>query len=86
MEAVMTIDATNNQQTASTPETRKPVVDEQTNNVQNELRDQMLKEATTGPSSQNKVMMQLLMSVQPQEQIQKTAQDQLSKGYLDVKV
>lgn len=68
------------------PETRQPVVDNQTNNVQNEVRNQMMKEATAGPNSQNKVMMQLLMSVQPQQQIQRTAQDQISKGYLDVKV
>jgi hypothetical protein len=82
----MTIDQMNNQQTASTPESRRPAVDEQTNNVQNELRNQMFRESTSGPSSQNKVMMQLLMSVQPQEQIQRTAQNQISKGYLDVKV
>lgn len=86
MEAVMTIDQTNNQQTVSAPESRRPAVDEQTSNVQNELRNQMYRESTSGPSSQNKVMMQLLMSVQPQQQIQRTAQDQISKGYLDVKV
>jgi hypothetical protein len=55
-------------------------------NVQQSINEQMLREATNGNSSPNKAMMQLLMSVQPQKQIQNTARNQISKGYLDVKV
>jgi|YNPMSStandDraft_2_1061718.scaffolds.fasta_scaffold09531_2 hypothetical protein len=56
------------------------------NNVQMELQKQMLKEATTGASSIQNQMLQLLASAQPVQNVQQTAQKQLEKGYLDIKV
>ena len=84
----MTIDRFNAEIPASfrVQENEKAQPEKQQPDVQTTINDQMLKESTNGNSSPNKAMMQLLMSVQPKEQINRTAQDQLSKGYLDVKV
>lgn len=65
----------------------EPVVPEKPqNNVQMELQKQMLKEATMGASSIQNQMLQLLASAQPVQNVQQTAQKQLEKGYLDIKV
>jgi hypothetical protein len=58
----------------------------QQNSVQNNLQKDVLKEATNGSSSAPKQMLQLLAATQPLAQIQSTAQNQLSKGYLDIKI
>lgn len=66
---------------------QEPVVPEKPqNNVQMELQKQMLKEATMGASSIQNQMLQLLASAQPVQNVQQTAQKQLEKGYLDIKV
>lgn len=84
----MTIDRFNTEIPASfrAQEKEKVQPEKKQPDVQTTINDQMLKESTNGNSSPNKAMMQLLMSVQPKEQINRTAQNQLSKGFLDVKV
>jgi hypothetical protein len=52
--------------------------------VQNEIKKEVLKQTIEGDTQ--KELLQLLSAVQPQQQIQKTAQDQIEKGYLDIKV
>jgi len=55
--------------------------------VQNELQREAFREAVgTGDLSIQKQLMQLLMSAQPIIQVQQTAQNQISKGFLDIKV
>ncbi len=57
------------------------------NNVQMELQKQMLKEATMGATSiQNQMLQMLVSSQQTTQNPQQTAQKQLEKGYLDIKV
>ena len=58
----------------------------QQNSVQSNLQKDVLKEAVNGNSSAPKQMLQLLAATQPLAQIQSTAQNQLSKGYLDIKI
>jgi hypothetical protein len=55
--------------------------------VQNELQREVFREAIgIGDLSIQKQLMQLLMSAQPILQVQQTAQNQISKGFLDIKV
>ncbi|MFP4527411.1 MAG: hypothetical protein ACLFQX_02600 [Candidatus Kapaibacterium sp.] len=75
----MTIDSVQKQEPASS---EKPPI-----TVQNEIRKEMLRDAAgTGAGSTQRQLLQLLASAQPQQQIQQTAQSQIEKGYLDVKV
>jgi hypothetical protein len=55
-------------------------------NTQQALQQEVLQETTTGAQSPQKQMMALLASVQPEKQVQQTAQDQLQKGFLDVRI
>ncbi|MCO5252413.1 MAG: hypothetical protein M9949_13480 [Candidatus Kapabacteria bacterium] len=55
--------------------------------VQNELQREVLREAVgIGDLSIQKQLMQLLMSAQPIIQVQQIAQNQIAKGFLDIKV
>lgn len=56
--------------------------------VQNEIQKEISQEAATGGGAQTtqKQILAVLAASVPQNQIQKTAQDQLEKGYLDIKV
>ena len=73
----MTIDKVQEQE-ASTPE--KPPV-----TVQNEIQKDVVEQTTDGENTQ-KNLLALLAAVQPKQQIDKTAQDQLEKGHIDIKV
>lgn len=53
--------------------------------VQNELQKDIFKQTIDAGSTQNQIL-QLLASTQPVLQIQQIAQNQIAKGYLDVKV
>lgn len=53
--------------------------------VQNELQKDIFKQTVDAGSTQNQIL-QLLASTQPVLQIQQVAQNQIAKGYLDVKV
>lgn len=59
---------------------------ERVESVQMELQKNVLQEQISGENSKNNLMLTLLASQHPVQQIQKTAQDQLEKGYLDVRV
>lgn len=68
---------------------QEPMIDEKPQmSVQNGIQKEMLKETTTGTgaNSVQKQTAQLLATSQPLAQIQQTAQSQISKGYLDIKV
>lgn len=68
---------------------QEPMIDEKPQmSVQNGIQKDMLKETTTGvgANSVQKQTAQLLATSQPLAQIQQTAQSQISKGYLDIKV
>lgn len=54
--------------------------------VQNGIQKEMLKDTLSGTSSTQNQMLQMLASAQPVQSIQATAQRQLEKGYLDIKV
>lgn len=64
------------------PEPRK----DQAQNAQQGLAEEMLRQQTVGTSSRNNQLLQLLASVQPQQTIEKTAQNQIEQGYLDIRV
>jgi hypothetical protein len=53
--------------------------------VQMEIQRDMLKQ-TMGAEDSQKQLLQLLANAQPQQAIQKTAQEQISKGHLDITV
>lgn len=53
--------------------------------VQNELQKDIFKQTVDAGSTQNQIL-QLLASTQPVLQIQQVAQNQIAKGFLDVKV
>lgn len=57
-----------------------------TENTQQQIQTQVLADATKGDKSTPQMMLQLLTATQPPAQIQQVAQNQLKKGYLDVKV
>ena len=67
------------EQDVKTPE--KPPV-----TVQNELQKEILRQNLTGAIDTQKQLLQLLASMQPMQHVQQTAQNQLSKGYLDIKI
>lgn len=80
----MTIDQLQNQ---------RPTMEQQTTqqqppvSVQNEVQKEILKQTMgQGSNSQQRQLMQLISSAQPMFQIQQTAQNQISKGYLDIKI
>ncbi|MFP4369710.1 MAG: hypothetical protein ACLFR2_09030 [Candidatus Kapaibacterium sp.] len=66
----------------------QPVESKAPVSVQMEIQKDILKQATTQTGSTNiqNQMLQLLASAQPLFQIQQTAQNQISKGYLDIKI
>lgn len=64
------------------PEPRK----EQSENAQQGIAAEMLRQQTVGTSSRNNQLLQLLSSVQPQQTVEKTAQNQIEQGYLDIRV
>ena len=53
--------------------------------VQMEIQKDVLKQ-TTQPEDYHKQLLQLLANAQPQQAINKTAQEQISKGHIDLKV
>ncbi len=60
---------------------REPAV-----NVQQQIQNQVLVDSTKGDRSTPQVMLQLLTATQPPAQIQNVAQNQIKKGYLDIKI
>jgi hypothetical protein len=65
-----------------TPEPRQ----EQAQNAQQGIAEEMLRQQTVGTSSRNNQLLQLLASVQPQQELERTAKDQMEQGYLDIRV
>ena len=59
---------------------------EPTVNVQQQIQNQVLVDSTRGDRSTPQVMLQLLTATQPPAQIQNVAQNQIKKGYLDIKI
>ncbi|MBE2190117.1 MAG: hypothetical protein KGZ71_10735 [Desulfobulbaceae bacterium] len=79
----MTIESNN----AKIERSAATVQDYQPMSVQHELQKEVLRESVgIGDLSIQKQLMQLLMSAQPIIQVQQTAQNQIAKGYLDIKV
>lgn len=75
----MTIDKIDKQKTEAV---EKPPI-----SVQNELQKEVLKEASgTGANSNQKQVLQILASAQPTMSVQELAQNQIKKGYVDIKV
>ena len=72
----MTIDALKNQE-VNTPEKRAM-------SVQNEIQKEVLKNSVNVDFQ--KQLLQMLATSQPQQHIKETVQNQLSKGFLDIKV
>lgn len=54
--------------------------------VQNEIQKDVLKEAVGEEINYQKNLIQMIASAQPQQQIQQTAQNQIARGFLDVRV
>jgi hypothetical protein len=79
----MTINAENN---AQMKQVEYQASLNQQGSVQNTLQKDVLKEAVNGNSSSPKQMIQLLAATQPLAQIQSTAKNQISKGFLDIKI
>ncbi len=75
----MTIDKVSNQRTQ---ELEKPPVTVQ-NELQNEAQKQTTSSTTTG---MQKELLQMMQSLPPDKMLQKTAQEQIKQGYLDLKV
>ncbi len=62
-------------------------LEKQNPNVQQNIQIQMIKEATTSPSSPTAQGTQLLATVQATAEMQQVmAQQQISSGYLDIKI
>ncbi|MGB9702176.1 MAG: hypothetical protein ACPL1A_05530 [Candidatus Kapaibacteriota bacterium] len=60
-------------------------------NPQQQMQVEMLKQATTGnvvgtDNNLQKQLLQMMAAASPVQQIQSVAQNQISKGYLDIKV
>lgn len=73
----MTIERIQDQRTANeTPAVTTP---------QQEIQKEVLKQAMNGDNTQQQ-MLQLLATVQPMQQIAETAKNQISKGFLNIKV
>lgn len=75
----MTLDKVSNQRTQ---ELEKPPVTVQ-NELQNEAQKQTTSSTTTG---MQKELLQMMQSLPPDKMLQKTAQEQIKQGYLDLKV
>ncbi len=73
----MTIDKITDQQ--KNEEQKPPLT------IQNEVQKDVYKEAVTGENVQHQIL-QLIANVQPIQQVQETARNQLNKGFLDVKI
>lgn len=61
------------------------------NNPQQQMQVEMLKQATSGnavgtDNNLQKQLLQMMSATAPAQQIQSVAQNQISKGYLDIKV
>lgn len=54
--------------------------------VQNELQKDVRKQTYSATTGMQKELLQMMASSPPEKIAQKTAQDQLKQGYLDVKV
>jgi len=54
--------------------------------VQNGLQKEVLQETLQGTSSIQNQMLQMMASAKPSQSVQETAQKQIEKGYLDIKV
>jgi hypothetical protein len=74
----MTIDKVSNQKTQELEKT--PLT------VQNELQKDVLKQTVSTTSGMQKELLQMMQSAPPEKVLQRTAQDQLKRGYLDIKV
>lgn len=74
----MTIDKVSNQKTQ---ELEKPPV-----TVQNELQNEAQKQTSSTTTGMQKELLQMMASVPTDKMLQKTAQEQLKRGYLDLKV
>lgn len=64
------------------------VQQQQQENTRVEVEKEIIEKASTGEYSLQKQLLQLLASTLPQQQqqVQKTAQEQIEQGYLDIKV
>ena len=54
--------------------------------VQNGLQKEVMQETLQGTSSIQNQMLQMMASSRPPQSVQETAQKQIEKGYLDIKV
>ncbi len=61
---------------------------QQQENTQVDVKKEIIEKASTGEYNLQKQLLQLLASTLPQQQqeVQKTAQDQINQGFLDIKV
>jgi len=77
----MTVETAKSQEynTSRTQENRNQEVQQE---VRSEARDKQIKET----NNSQKQFSQILASAQPASQVQRKAQEQISEGYLDVKV
>jgi hypothetical protein len=55
-------------------------------NAPMEIKKEILRETTVGNQAPQKQMLALMASAQPAQNVQKTAQTQIQKGYLDIKI
>ncbi len=64
------------------------VQQQQRENTQNKVKKEVIDKASTGEQSVQTQLLQLLASTLPQQQLdgQKTAQEQINQGCLDIKV
>ena len=64
------------------------VQQQQQENTQVKLKKEVIDKASTGEQALQKQLLQLLASTLPQQQldVQKTAQEQINQGFLDIKV
>ncbi len=64
------------------------VQQQQRENTQNKVKKEVIDKASTGEQSVQTQLLQLLASTLPQQQldVQKTAQEQINQGFLDIKV
>ncbi len=77
----MTINSDRNLDTNRIEESREQQIP-----VQNRIQQQIVKDAVQGETSPQQQMMQLFTSAPNLNVSQQTAQSQIQKGYLDVKV
>lgn len=86
----MTVDQLNNERQNYIKLENQREVDQQqqqtTLGTQREIQVNQLQKQSSGLGTTQSQLIQLLANQQPIEQVQRTAQDQLSKGFLDVKI